>query len=120
MRRRAFILVLSSAVAMAAAPASGEDAIAGGNAITVSVNYALNLPLETLDTEAQTKAMRDGRQLLYKMAVGECSLLLETIASSCALSRLGAQSNLSGRRPAQTMLNISANAQYLVVLKAKQ
>jgi hypothetical protein len=120
MTARTSVLALAAGAIACASPAIGQDAASeNANSITVTVNYALNLPVQSEDIEAQTKAMRDSRQILYKMAVGECRLLMQTIASSCTLSRLNAQSNMSSRRPAQTILSISANAQYQVVIKSQ-
>ncbi|MGE0629392.1 MAG: hypothetical protein AB7O43_16340 [Hyphomicrobiaceae bacterium] len=85
--------------------------------ITVSVNYNINLPLRQMDAAAQTRAMESGRKMLYRMAVSECAVMLQTIATRCALSKLNVQSNLSRTQSAQTTIRLSASAQYSVGLK---
>ena len=124
MPRTASILTIATLVYVSLIPSAvARSLVVPGlhtKAIQVSVNYSINLPLGGGEPADQIKAMREGRKMLYKMAVGECDVLVETIASSCALTRLNARSNLSTRQPAQAHVNISASAQFSIQLKPRQ
>ena len=112
------VAVAACATMVTNASARTENALpASGKQITVSVNYSLHLPLASTETADQIKVMREGRKMLYQMAVGECETLTQTIASACGLIRLNARSNLRSQRSGEHYVTMSANAQYKITLK---
>ncbi len=120
-RLRFAAILLASALPTAAAaqvptpPANPDD-----RSIVVTVTYAFNLPVKPNDVDSQRAAMEQSRTMLYQMTAKECDMLQATIAASCQLDRLNVQSNVARHgRPGEETINVSANAQFKVVLKPK-
>jgi hypothetical protein len=90
----------------------------GKGIATVSVQYMIRLPLKSDDIASQRDAMEQGRKLLYEMGSSECALIVATFASSCQLTSLNVQTNIS-RQCDDNSANMSANAQFRVELKQK-
>lgn len=120
-RLRFAAILLASAIPTAAAaqvatlPANPDDRF-----IVVTVTYAFNLPVKPNDVDLQRAAMEQSRTMLYQMTAKECDMLQATIAASCQLDKLNVQSNVARHgRPGEETINVSANAQFKVVLKPK-
>lgn len=107
------------AIIPAASPARSQmmPGPGGERVIDVSVNYAMNVPLKGEDAANIAKGLEAARRAMYEIAASECTVILATIASSCALNRLNVQSNMQRHLPGQEMAHVSANASYKVVLR---
>ena len=87
-------------------------------AVSVSVNFSIQLPLADLSEKSIRQAQESGRRLFYRLSQGECKVLLETIAKTCRLSNLNVSTRLRERSNQVPMkLNLSGNSRYQITLK---
>jgi len=123
MRLRVFLATLAAAVLLGHSGAVGQSPPPGtgdGRQIIVTVQYNFALPVRPNDVDSQRTVMEQGRTMIYQLAAKECEMLLATIASSCQLERLNLQTNIARHhRPGEELINLSANAQFKIELKAK-
>jgi hypothetical protein len=91
---------------------------AQGGEIQVSVNFSVPFQTEERDPMKIIAAQAQFRKTLYELAQRECVGLVETIADECRMVSVNVNSNVQMQMMMTTMIN--ANAQYRVVLKAKQ
>ena len=97
-----------------------QPAGAADGSITVTVSYSFALPVKPNDVDSQRATMQESRTMLYQMTAKECEILLATIASSCQLGGLNVQSNVVRQGvPGYELMNVSANAQFKIVLKPR-
>ena len=119
--RLATAAALGSALMLGATAGSAQSPVmpstGGERVVEVAVNYSMNLPLKSDDAAAVAKALEGARKAMYEIAASECTVILATIASSCALTRLNVQSNMQRHAPGQEMAHVSANASYKVGLR---
>ena len=86
--------------------------------VNVNVSFDMQLPLADDDTKTLSEAQTRGRKMIYKQAVAECPVLLETIAASCSLTRLNVSTRLNRRdRNRDQFLRLNGNAQFTITLK---
>ena len=111
-------IALAAAVSvMALTPASASNRAmmhAGMQPVNVSVSYNSHFPIADLSDEAVSKAQREGRIMLYRLARSECKLLLSTIAETCRLSHLNVSTQIQDpghSNPPRLYINSSATFQ---------
>ena len=93
-----------------AAPASAT--------VHVNVSFDMQLPLADDGLQALSDAQVRGRKLIYRQAVTECPVLLETIATSCSLTRLSVSTRVNRRNAGQAQfLHLNGNAQFAITLR---
>lgn len=119
--RRALVLpAIAAATALclaALSPASASNRAmmhSGMQPVNVSVSYNSQFPIADLSEDAVSKAQREGRVMLYRLARSECKLLLSTIAKSCRLTHLNVSTQIQDpghSNPPRLYINSSATFQ---------
>jgi hypothetical protein len=77
------------------APAPAAAQSAGGLQARVAVNVQLFAPGATDDAVKATKTQEGARRTIYAVASHECAILLEQVASDCALESVNVSANLN-------------------------
>lgn len=86
--------------------------------INVNVSFDMQMPLADDETKTLSDAQTRGRKMIYRQAVAECPILLETIAATCSLTRLNVSTRLNRRNNNQKQfLNLNGNAQFSITLR---
>lgn len=122
---RAFALatLLTAAVVcgVTATSSQGEArsfAASASGTINVNVSFNMQIPIAGDEMSMLSDARSRGRKMIYKQAVTECPVLLETIAATCRLTGLNVSTqvnrNNSNRGP---FMNLSGSAQFSITLK---
>jgi len=85
--------------------------------IMFNTSLSLNLPLTATDPAAR-QAEEDGyRRNLYARSVGECQVLLDSIAKSCAVTGISVSTQITSNPGAPDYLYASSNITMQVELK---
>lgn len=112
--------VLATALILCAPLAWAQDAAAPAEAalgIMVNTSLSLNLPLTATDPAAR-QAEEDGyRRDLYTRSVGECRLLLDSIAKSCVITGISVSTQTNSNPGQPDYLYASSNITMQVELK---
>ena len=96
-----------------AAPAS--------SVINVNVSFDMQMPLADDETNTLSDAQTRGRKMIYRQAVAECPILLETIAATCSLTRLNVSTRINRRNNNQKQfLHLNGNAQFAITLQVAE
>ena len=131
-RRSAFacalptLLLAASAVAIerAAAPADraaslvpASAAIGKKDPVSVSINYALNLPLAEGAVLVDAGNNRAYKRSLYQKAAGECEDFLATIARACQITNISVSTNENRYAGQPATLYVSVNVSMQITPK---
>ncbi|MGB5215748.1 MAG: hypothetical protein WBN88_19150 [Anderseniella sp.] len=96
-----------------AAPAS--------SVINVNVSFDMQMPLANNEANTLSDAQTRGRKMIYRQAVAECPVLLETIAATCSLTRLNVSTRINRRNNNQEQfLHLNGNAQFAITLQVAE
>ncbi len=86
--------------------------------VNVNVSFDMQMPLAGNEVKTLSDAQTRGRRMIYRQAVTECPVLLDTIADTCSLTRLNVSSRVNYRNNNQEQfLHVSGNAQFNITLK---
>ena len=116
-------LALIAGLTLAPAAASAEASILapfpGGQPVSVSVAFNIQVPLPDLSEATLAAAQKAGRTYLYRLGREECALLKAVIAKTCRLTNLNVNTQIQQQRhnAAQPMLHINGNATFTIGLK---
>ncbi len=117
----ATIALMAAAFAHAAAPAKSEArslAAPASAIVNISVSFDMQMPLASEEMAKLSDAQIRGRKLIYRQAVSECPVLLETIAASCRLTRLNVSTRVNRQNAhQQQVLHLNGNAQFAITLR---
>lgn len=95
-------------------PVTGEKS----KNVNISISYQFFMAGETDSVGAQAALADEGRRHLYKLLAKECEVLLETIASECAMNRANVNTQLRRERGnRQEGVRVSGSATYQIQLK---
>jgi len=94
----------------------------GSQRVNISVSYQFFTAGETKSVSDQAALADQGRRHLYKLLAKECEVLLETIATECAMKRANVNTQLRNRggRNRREGVRVSGSATYQVELKPQQ
>ena len=110
---------LVSLLAVGSATSSARSiAIPGGSLVNVNVSLNMQIPLAD-DTRQTLEGMQmHGRKVIYRLAVSECPVLLETIAATCRLANLNVSTQMNNQgHNGQLNLRLNGSAQFAITLK---
>ena len=115
-------LALIAGLTLAPAAASAEASILapfpGGQPVSVSVAFNIQVPLPDLSEATQAAAQKAGRTYLYRLGREECALLKAVIAKTCRLTNLNVNTQIQQQHnAAQPLLRINGNASFTIGLK---
>ena len=121
----AFALITLPTVAIAlgltSIPSQGEArslAAKASSFVNVNVSFDMQMPLAGDDMKTLSDAQTRGRKMIYRQAVTECPVLLETIAATCSLTRLNVSTRVNHRTNNQDQfLHLNGNAQFAITLQ---
>ncbi len=117
----AVVLLAGLVFAPGAAPAEASVValIPVGRPVTVNVGFNAEVPLVDPDEAKLAAVQKAGREYFYKLARGECALLLATIAETCILTSLHVSTNVRQQNyyATQPLLYIDGNADFTITLK---
>ncbi len=117
----ALALIAGLALAPAAAPAETSvlAPFPGGQPVSVSVAFNIQVPLPDLSEATLAAAQKAGREYLYRLGREECALLKAVIAKTCRLTNLSVNTQIQQQRnnAAQPLLHINGNASFTIGLK---
>ena len=116
----ALALIAGLALAPAAAPAETSvlAPFPGGQPVSVSVAFNIQVPLPDLSEATLAAAQKAGRAYLYRLGREECALLKAVIAKTCRLTNLSVNTQIQQRHnAAQPRLHINGNASFTISLK---
>ncbi|HAJ91116.1 MAG TPA: hypothetical protein DCO71_00595 [Gammaproteobacteria bacterium] len=86
--------------------------------VNVNVSFDMQMPLAGDEVKTLSDAQTSGRKMIYRQAVTECPVLLETIAATCRLTRLNVSTRLNQRNhDQQQFLHLNGNAQFAITLR---
>ena len=86
--------------------------------VKISVSYQFFLEGNTSTMKEQASLADTGRKHLYQLLAKECDVLLDTIATTCAIERANVNSQLrQARRRLQQGVRISGSATYRINLR---
>lgn len=86
--------------------------------VNVNVSFDMQIPLAGDEVKALSDAQTSGRKMIYRQAVAECPVLLETIAATCSLTRLNVSTRVNHRNNhQQQFLHLNGNAQFAITLR---
>lgn len=92
----------------------------GAQPVNVNVGFNTQVPLPDLSEETLSAAQKAGREYVYALGSGECTLLLATIAETCRLTNLNVNTQVQQQHrhnAVQPLLNINGNANFQITLK---
>jgi hypothetical protein len=89
-----------------------------GGPVSVSVSYAVNETLTSVDPAAVAAIEAGHRDAMLKRADGECAAILATIATDCAVIAINISSQVNSYTGQPPALYISSNVNLQVTLKS--
>lgn len=98
-------------------PVSPSKPRQSGVDISVTYQFFISGQAETL--EEQAKLSDQGRRAIYALLGRECDALLETIASSCEISRANVNSQINRMRSRRRGVRVSGSATYRIKFKPR-
>lgn len=108
-------------IALASSTAVGSQralVIPGDRLINVNVSLNMQVPLASDDQESLAAAQKEGRKMIYNLAVTECPILQQTIAATCVLKSLNVSTQIrSQNNTAALSLYLNGSAQFSITLK---
>ncbi|MGI9425900.1 MAG: hypothetical protein ACR2PA_22185 [Hyphomicrobiaceae bacterium] len=117
------VILIALAISLSAAAQSSQIKpfpITGKNKknVAISVSYQFFIEGETRSMGDQAELADQGRRHLYKLLAKECEVLLETIATGCAMKRANVNTQLRNTgRSSQKGIRVSGSATYQIDLK---
>lgn len=115
------LLTVVVACGLASTSSQGEArslATSASSIVNVNVSFDMQMPLAGDEMKTLSDAQTSGRKMIYRQAVTECPVLLETIAATCNLTRLNVSSRVNRRNNNQEQfLHLSGNAQFAITLR---
>ena len=103
------------AAAEGVATTTGPDGAAPGILFNTSIN--LNLPLVAADRAGKQAEEDAYRRDLYTRSVGECQVLLDSIAKSCTITSISVSTQTNSNPGQPDYLYVSSNISMQVELK---
>lgn len=86
--------------------------------VNINVSFDMQMPLAGDEMTTLSDAQIRGRKMIYRQAVTECPVLLETIAATCRLTRLNVSTRVNRQNPHQAqLLHLNGNAQFAITLR---
>jgi hypothetical protein len=86
--------------------------------VNVNVSFDMQMPLAGDEMKTLSDAQIRGRKMIYRQAVTECPVLLDTIAATCRLTRLNVSTRVNRRNNHQEQfLHLNGNAQFAITLR---
>jgi hypothetical protein len=89
-----------------------------GGPVSVSVSYAVNETLNSVDPEAVAALDAAHRAAMMKRADGECAALLATIATDCAVIAINISTQVNSYPGQPPALYVSSTVNLQVTLKS--
>jgi hypothetical protein len=89
-----------------------------GGPVSVSISYAINETLTTLDPAAVAALDAKHREIMLKRADGECASLLATIATDCAVTAINISTQVNSYPGQPPALYVSSSVNLQVTLKS--
>lgn len=117
MRICLFCLGLLAAPLSALAQDTATPAPASSGGVTISTSISLNLPLMAPDRAGKLAEEELRRRDLYARSVGECAVLLESVAKSCTITGISVSSQTNSNPGQPDYLYASASITMQVELK---
>ena len=110
---------LSLAVSLAAPFAEAQEtaSASGAAGILFNTSISLNLPLTAPDRAGRLAEEEGHRKNLYQRSVRECAILLDSIASACAITGITVSSQINSTPGQADYLYVSSNITMQVELK---
>jgi hypothetical protein len=89
--------------------------------VNVNVSFDTQMPLAGDKMKTLSDAQTSGRKMIYRQAVTECPVLLETIAATCSLTSLNVSSRVNHRNNnLEQFLHLNGNAQFAITLRGAE
>lgn len=86
--------------------------------VNINVSFDMQMPLAGNDMTTLSDAQIRGRKMIYRQAVTECPVLLDTIAATCRLTRLNVSTRVNRQKVHQDqILHLNGNAQFAITLR---
>ena len=86
--------------------------------VNINVSFDMQMPLAGDDMTTLSDAQIRGRKMIYRQAVTECPVLLDTIAAACRLTRLNVSTRVNRQKAHQDqILHLNGNAQFAITLR---
>lgn len=110
---------LPAALSLAASVAGAQETAtpSGMAGVAFNTSISLNLPLTASDPAAKLAEEEGHRKDLYARSVRECAILLETIATACAITGVSVSSQINSNPGQPDYLYVSSNITMQVDLK---
>lgn len=114
-----FVVLSLPAAALAEDVASMTDGAtaAGGQGFMFTTSISINLPLTASDPIARAAEEMGYRRDLYQRSVGECALLMETVAVSCEVTGINVSTQINSNPGQPDYLYASSTINMQVDLK---
>lgn len=90
---------------------------AAGQGFVFSTSISLNLPLTAPDRAARAAEEEGHRRDLYQRSVGECALLLDTVAAACKITAINVSTQINSSPGQPEYLYASSTITMQVTLK---
>jgi hypothetical protein len=113
----AFALWLPAAALAEDSVAMTDGSAGPAQGFMFSTSISLNLPLTAPDNAARAQEEEQHRRDLYQRAVGECALLLDTVAKACEITSINVSTQINSNPGQPDYLYASANITMQVELK---
>ncbi|MGI9515131.1 MAG: hypothetical protein ACR2OL_19710 [Anderseniella sp.] len=86
--------------------------------VNINVSFDMQMSLAGNDMTTLSDAQIRGRKMIYRQAVTECPVLLDTIAATCRLTRLNVSTRVNRQKAHQDqILHLNGNAQFAITLR---
>ena len=110
------ITTAAAATALLLATQSGS---ALAEDVRVTISYNLTVTAKSEEVDAIAEAQGSARRAMYSMMAKECSVLEETIAQSCKLTKFNirADGRYRRRNTDVSKINVTGSGTYRIVLK---
>ena len=117
----AMTVLMTAALGMTAVSAPGAArslATSASAIVNINVSFDMQMPLAGGEMTSLSDAQIRGRKMIYRQAITECPVLLETIAASCRLTRLNVSTRVNRQNAHQEqILHLNGNAQFAITLR---
>ena len=112
-------MTVALGLASFAPPGEARSLTAPASAIVnINVSFDMQMPLAGDEMTTLSDAQIRGRKMIYRQAVAECPVLLETIAATCRLTRLNVSTRINRQNPHQAhFLHLNGSAQFAITLR---
>ena len=107
---------LSPPPATGGVPSFGVGGDKGPQPVQISVSYQFFMTGAINELDQQTQLADAGRRQVYRMLAQECQVLLETVASTCAMERANVNTQITKQRPNNDGVRVTGSATYRIDL----